>query len=130
MRVLRFRMAAVKNSMKRPLARSPRARIITGSVSSPAQTSAGGGTISSVSRIGCFGKASEPSPFFHSDLAHKAEADDVLQTRGQGQGASATMPLRPLRPWPQRVISGYQFETLNLLSSQYEGREMKCIQRS
>jgi hypothetical protein len=30
----------------------------------------------------------------------------------------------------QAVINGYQFETLDLLSSQHEGREMKCIQRS
>ena len=48
MRVLRLRMMAVKNSMKRRLARSPLARIITGSISSPARTSAGGGTISPV----------------------------------------------------------------------------------
>jgi alkylation response protein AidB-like acyl-CoA dehydrogenase len=44
-------MLAVKNSMKRRLVRSPWARIIAGSASSPARTSAGGGTISSVSRI-------------------------------------------------------------------------------
>jgi hypothetical protein len=43
-RVLRLRMVAVKNSMKRRPARSPWARIIAGSVSSPARTSAGGGT--------------------------------------------------------------------------------------
>lgn len=37
--------AAVKNSIKLWLARSPRARIIAGSASRPARTSAGGGTI-------------------------------------------------------------------------------------
>jgi hypothetical protein len=41
-------MFAVKNSMKRRLARSPRARMIEGKASSPARTSAGGSTISSI----------------------------------------------------------------------------------
>jgi hypothetical protein len=45
MRVLRLRMLAVKNSMKRRLARSPWARIMDGSASRPARISAGGGTI-------------------------------------------------------------------------------------
>jgi hypothetical protein len=48
---------------ERRLARSPWARIIAGSASSPARTSAGGGTISSVSRIGGLGIRREPSPF-------------------------------------------------------------------
>ncbi len=46
MRVLRLRILAVKNSMKRRLARSPWARTIAGSASSPARISAGGGLIS------------------------------------------------------------------------------------
>ena len=30
----------------------------------------------------------------------------------------------------QAVVNGYQFETLDLLSSEYECREMNCIHRS
>ena len=41
--------------MKRRLARSPRFRMMAGSVSSPAQTDAGGGVSASFSRIGGFG---------------------------------------------------------------------------
>jgi hypothetical protein len=48
-------MLAVKNSMKRRLVRSPRSRMMAGSASSPARTSAGGGVSASVSRIGGFG---------------------------------------------------------------------------
>jgi hypothetical protein len=82
-----------------------------------------GGNMSSVSRDRRLRHRAEPSLTIYIGY--------VLQPRGgQGQGASATMGLRRLRPWLQRVISGYQLETLNLLSSQYEGREMKCIQRS
>src|SRR5260370_38035515 len=84
MRVLRLRMLAVKNSMKRRLARSPWARTIAGSASIPARISAGGGLISSVKRIGAFGtSAAPPRPLLF--LAHKA--DYVLQT-AQGQGAA------------------------------------------
>ena len=61
--MLRLRMLAVKNSMKRRLARSPWARITVGSASRPARTSAGGGTISSVSRMGGFGIGWEPYKF-------------------------------------------------------------------
>jgi hypothetical protein len=42
MGVLRLRMFAVKNSMKRSLVRAPAAAIAAGRVSSPARTSAGG----------------------------------------------------------------------------------------
>jgi hypothetical protein len=42
-RVLRLRIAAVKNSMKRRLARSPTTRTIADSASSAARTNAGGG---------------------------------------------------------------------------------------
>ena len=52
MRVLRLRMLAVKNSTKRRLARSPWARIMDGSASSPARASAGGGAISSLKMMG------------------------------------------------------------------------------
>jgi hypothetical protein len=44
-RVLRLIMLAVENSKKGRLARSPWARIIAGSLSSPARTSAGSGMI-------------------------------------------------------------------------------------
>jgi hypothetical protein len=43
-------MLAVKNSMKRRLARSPLLRIIAGRASRPARTSAGGGVTSSSSK--------------------------------------------------------------------------------
>ncbi len=71
MRVLRLRILAVKNSMKRRLARSPWARTIAGSASIPARISAGGGLISSVKRIGGLGTLGGPPrlPLF---LAHKA----------------------------------------------------------
>src|SRR6266851_6832971 len=88
MRVLRLRMLAVKNSMKRRLARSPWARTIAGSASIPARISAGGGLISSVKRIGAF-DTSAALPGRSSFLAHKA--DYVLQTpepRGQGNQPS------------------------------------------
>src|SRR6266852_5521448 len=72
MRVLRLRILAVKNSMKRRLARSPWARTIAGSASIPARISAGGGLISSVKRIGGFGtSAALPGPLLF--LAHKAK---------------------------------------------------------
>ena len=58
--MLRLRMLAVKNSMKRRLARSPWARTIAGKASSPARISAGGGLISSVKRIGGFGTFGGP----------------------------------------------------------------------
>jgi hypothetical protein len=51
---LQFGLRAVKNSMKRRLARSPQARIMAGSASRPARTSTSGGVISSASTIGCF----------------------------------------------------------------------------
>src|SRR6266851_2802740 len=60
-RVLRLRMVAVKNSMKRRLARSPWARMIAGSISMPARTSAGGGMIWSVKMIGCLAIGPHPS---------------------------------------------------------------------
>jgi hypothetical protein len=51
-RVLRLRMVAVKNSIKRRPARSPCAAIAAGSISSPACTRAGGGMIWSAKMIG------------------------------------------------------------------------------
>jgi hypothetical protein len=50
-------MLAVKNSMKRWLARSPRPRMMAYNVSKPARTRAGGGLSASLSRIGGFGNA-------------------------------------------------------------------------
>jgi hypothetical protein len=59
-RVLRLRMVAVKNSMKRRLTRSPRARIIAGRASRPARMSVSGGFYLMSSRIGAFGIGSAP----------------------------------------------------------------------
>src|SRR6266436_2004583 len=53
-------MVAVKNSMKRRLARSPWARMIVGSVSRPARMSAGGGMVWSVKIIGCLAIGPHP----------------------------------------------------------------------
>ena len=60
--MLRLRMVAVKNSMKRSAGAFARARIMAGSASSPARTSAGGGTISSVKTIGCLLATLESPP--------------------------------------------------------------------
>ena len=49
MRVLRLRMLAVKNSMKRSLVSRAGAAIAAGSVSRPARTSAGGAAMASSS---------------------------------------------------------------------------------
>src|SRR6266849_9793725 len=51
-RVLRLRMLAVKNSMNRRLARSPRERMEEGRAPIPARASAAGSGSSSVKRIG------------------------------------------------------------------------------
>jgi hypothetical protein len=85
MRVLRLRMLAVKNSMNLRLARSPWARIIDGSASNPARTSAGGGTISSVSRIRGFGIGWAPPRFTSIHLAHKAPYDVQSKARKSGR---------------------------------------------
>jgi hypothetical protein len=69
--------------MKTRLVRSPRLRIIAGTASNPARDSAGGSTISSVSRIGGFSATSEPSPFVHLHLAHKA--DHLLKQQSAGR---------------------------------------------
>jgi hypothetical protein len=72
MRVFRARMLAIKNSIKRRLMRFPldadnrRQRLKAG------RTSAGGGTISSVTRIDDLGMDSEPCPFcsYNQHLKH------------------------------------------------------------
>src|SRR5216683_6612656 len=79
-------MLAVKNWMKRRLARSPGARTIVGNASRPARMSAGGGTISSVRMIGCLATI-RPLPSTAFFLAHKAHY--VLQTSFGGRVASA-----------------------------------------
>jgi len=71
MRVLRLRMLAVKNSMKRRLVRSPWARIMDGSASRPARINNGGGTISPVKMIGCLLGTPKAPPRPAHLIAHK-----------------------------------------------------------